>query len=93
MAYRLEFTSKGLHDYQALSERVLRLVDEHLDMLQEDPRPHGVVALRGETSGNYRIRVGSHRIGYEVNDGTRTVTIWQIGDRKRFYERARRRRH
>jgi mRNA-degrading endonuclease RelE of RelBE toxin-antitoxin system len=50
------------------------------------------VALKGAPTGNYRLRVGDHRMGYAVDDEARTVTVWLIAARKRFYQQMRRRR-
>jgi mRNA-degrading endonuclease RelE of RelBE toxin-antitoxin system len=38
------------------------------------------------TEGLWRIRVGDWRIGYEIDDAKRTVTIITVGHRSDFYD-------
>ena len=92
MNYRVELTPAAERDLKSLSDRIRGQVIAALRALVDDPRPPGVVALRGYPTGNYRVRVGSFRVGYEVIDDSQTVKVWQIADRKHFYEKARRRR-
>lgn len=92
MTYRLEFTAQALHDLRGIPASRRAGISAHLDAPAGDPRPPGVVAVKGYPPGNYRLRVGTYRVGYEVDDHAHLITVWQIGDRKRFYERAQRRR-
>jgi len=52
--------------------------------LAENPRPQGVKKLQGQI-GLYRVRVGSFRIVYRIDDPRRVVTITIIADRKDSY--------
>jgi mRNA interferase RelE/StbE len=52
--------------------------------LADDPRPVGYRKLVGR-GGAYRIRVGSYRIIYTVNDGRREVDVGMVDDRKDVY--------
>ena len=65
--------------------RLLRNVEARvaamLRGLIEEPRPDGVKRLKGAES-IYRLRVGSFRILYEVEDGALLVLVIRIGDRK-----------
>lgn len=63
-------------------ERVL----ERLLNLAEDPRPFGVEKLANEDN-TYRIRQGSYRILYEIDDHARRVRVMKIADRKDAYRR------
>ena len=92
MSYSICFTSRAVMDLDDLTAEMHRRVLAKLSALEQDPRPPGAVALKSEAPSCYRLRVQDLRIGYEVDDACRTVTVWQIGDRKRFYERAGRRR-
>jgi mRNA interferase RelE/StbE len=51
--------------------------------LARDPRPEGCQKLSGE--GDYRIRQGSYRVIYSIDDAERTVRILKIGHRKEVY--------
>ncbi len=45
--------------------------------LSEEPRPHGVMKLKGSSDG-YRIRVGNYRVTYEVYDDAKIVAISRV---------------
>jgi mRNA interferase RelE/StbE len=53
--------------------------------LADNPRPHGCLKVKAEAR-LWRIRVGDWRIGYEINDETRSVKIVSIGHRREFYD-------
>jgi mRNA interferase RelE/StbE len=55
-----------------------------IDLLAENPRPPGCVALQGEPAA-YRVRVGDFRILYEVLDGLLLVQVVRIGHRQEVY--------
>ena len=72
---------------------VAKAIAARREALKENPRPPGVKSLAGDLGGSYRLRVrGDYRIGYDVDDKTRTVTVWQVGHRSRFYDEGKRRR-
>ena len=52
--------------------------------LAEDPRPPGCRKLVG-SENDWRIRVGSYRVIYEIADEIRIVRITRIRHRKDFY--------
>jgi mRNA interferase RelE/StbE len=55
-----------------------------IDLLAENPRPPGCVALQGKP-GVFRVRVGDFRILYEVMDGLLLVQVVRIGHRREVY--------
>jgi len=52
--------------------------------LADEPRPDGSRKLRG-AGDLYRIRVGSYRVVYEIDDSIRIVVISRIGHRRDVY--------
>jgi mRNA interferase RelE/StbE len=48
------------------------------------PRPHGCSKLSG-TQDIYRVRVGDHRIVYQVMDHRLLVLVVDIGHRREIY--------
>jgi mRNA interferase RelE/StbE len=52
--------------------------------LAANPTPHGSEKLAGY-SDRYRVRQGSFRIIYFIDDEASEVTIYKIGDRKDVY--------
>jgi mRNA interferase RelE/StbE len=60
----------------------LRLI-EAIDRLATEPAAGGV--LKGEFRGLRRLRVGSYRIVYEVDEGKLTILVVRVGHRKDVY--------
>lgn len=52
--------------------------------LGADPRPAGAIKLTG--GGGWRIRVGTYRVVYLIEDSIRVVTVTRIGHRRDVYE-------
>jgi len=53
--------------------------------LAENPRPDGVVKLKG--AGNeYRIRIGDYRVRYEIGDEELIILLLQCKHRKDVYK-------
>jgi len=67
-----------------ITKQVASRVEQHLEVLHADPRPFGVKKLKGYTN-TYRMRVGNYRIIYSIDDGSRTVTLLTIDNRKDVY--------
>jgi len=62
-------------DRRRVVDRILRLAD--------DPRPPGCQKLSG--NDRYRVRQGSYRIIYSIEDGRLIVLVVKVGDRKDIY--------
>jgi len=52
--------------------------------LAANPRPHGSEKLAGYED-RYRIRQGSYRVVYLIDDAASEVTIYKIGHRREVY--------
>jgi mRNA interferase RelE/StbE len=68
--------------WSTLSDRVL----EKIQNLALEPRPDGVVKLKG-LDNEYRIRAGDYRVRYEVDDENQLVQILQCKHRKDVYRK------
>jgi mRNA interferase RelE/StbE len=60
-----------------------RRIWEKLLGLEEEPTPPGSSTLEG--SDGYRVRVGDHRVVYQIDDRARTVEIVRIAHRRKVY--------
>ena len=67
----------GMPAYQAVLDAMLGL--------GSNPRPPGRIKLADRDA--WRIRVGSYRVVYEVDDTQKTVTVTNIGHRRDVYRR------
>jgi mRNA interferase RelE/StbE len=84
VAYRLEFVSAAQREFLRLPSGVQRRLEPHLSGLELEPRPRGVKAMAGHR-GLFRIRVGDHRILYEIDDSTHVVTVTRVRQRGTAY--------
>lgn len=83
--YSVVITSRAERELKRLDRSTKNRIVSAALRLAEDPRPPGCIKVKtGE--GLWRIRVGDWRIGYEIADVARTVTIMTIGHRREFYE-------
>lgn len=81
--YNLRISHRAIKDIAGLPKEYARLVSQHIDGLQENPRPPGVKRLK-ETK-DYSLRVGMYRILYDVDDESSTVTVYRVKHRREAY--------
>ncbi len=67
MRYRVVIAKVANHQIKKLSRQVQKKVVHILFELAENPRPRGVVKLKG-ADNLYRIRTGDYRIIYSIKD-------------------------
>ncbi len=91
--YHVRVESDALADLKKLPADVREAIRARIEALADDPRRPGATALTGPLKGFHRMRVRrAYRVGYDVDDETQTVTVWQVGHRSKFYNKAARRR-
>jgi mRNA interferase RelE/StbE len=83
--YKVSLRSRANREIRKLDRQILARISESIDGLAADPRPAGCRKVKAK-EGLWRIRVGDWRIGYEIDDGAREVTIITVGHRSEFYE-------
>jgi mRNA interferase RelE/StbE len=82
--YEILIKPSAARELEAIDRRRDRQrVVERIMTLAIAPRPPGCLKLTGREG--YRVRQGSFRILYEIDDGRRTVTIFRIGHRRDVY--------
>ncbi|HEV7798903.1 MAG TPA: type II toxin-antitoxin system RelE/ParE family toxin [Pyrinomonadaceae bacterium] len=83
--YSVTTTSRAERELKRLDRNVKNRIVSTALGLSSNPRPHGCLKVK-TAEGQWRIRVGDWRIGYEIDDEARTVTIITIGHRREFYD-------
>jgi len=81
--YELRFKNSVIKDLRALPRSDVAKVLERIDALRDDPRPPGSEKLSGQE--RYRVRQGSYRIVYEIEDQQVVVTVFKVGHRREVY--------
>lgn len=82
--YTVEFARRAIKSISRLPRKEQQRVRAAIDLLAEEPRPPGCVALAGEDSV-YRVRVGHLRILYEVLDARLVIHVIRVGHRRDVY--------
>ena len=81
--YSVHILPRAVKDILALPRDYARLVSQHIDALQENPRPPDAKKLRG--TGSHSLRVGVYRILYDIDDPSHTVTVYRVKHRREAY--------
>lgn len=84
-AYRVIYGTSAWREIMALSEELQNKIFDKTYSLELDPRPSGCKKLKGN-SGFYRVRVGNHRVIYDIQDAQLVVLVVQVIDRKVGYD-------
>lgn len=83
--YRLLIKTSAAKELEAAGTKTDRKrIVERLQALAVSPRAQGAEKLAGYAD-RYRVRQGSYRIIYLIDDGRREITIFKIGHRKDVY--------
>lgn len=88
MAYSVVFERRAEKELASLQPRDRARLLHAIESLAEEPRPLGVKKLKGETIDIWRIRVGSNRVLYTIEDDRLTVVVVRIGHRKEVYRQT-----
>lgn len=82
--YKVLFKSSADRALKKLPHDVQRRIVGEVETLAYDPRPAGVVKLAGDEN-LWRIRVGNHRVVYEIHDNRPVVLVLRVAHRKDAY--------
>ncbi len=83
MSYAVTILRRAQKELAALPTESYTRVRDAIYALGENRRPPGCLKLSGREG--WRIRVGSYRVIYEIDDAQRTVTVLHIGHRRDVY--------
>lgn len=86
MSYQVILPRPVEKQLNGLPDAIRSSVLQKLSSLEETPRPHGCVKLKGYDD-EYRIRVGDYRIRYQILDKQHVVVILHCLNRKDVYRR------
>ena len=81
--YQIDLRKQAFKDLESIPADYKRLISEHIDSLEQNPRPNDSKKLKGDAG--YSLRVGTYRVLYDIDDKAKTVTIYRIKHRKEAY--------
>lgn len=81
--YELRIKKSVAKDLLGVPKRDVANILHRIRSLAEDPRPAGCEKLSGQE--RYRVRQGTYRIIYAIQDQTLIVTVIKVGHRRDVY--------
>lgn len=84
MQYSITYAPSAAKAIRKLDKPTARRLLHAIEGLANNPRPSGCIQLKGG-GGEFRIRVGDHRIVYDVQDDQLLVLVVKVGHRREVY--------
>jgi len=84
VTYSVRLNRAAERELDRLAPRFHRQVLAKIVALGENPRPQDVKLLKGH-GRSYRVDSGEYRVLYEIDDESRTVLVFRVGNRKDVY--------
>lgn len=81
--YRIYFKASVEKDFRTIPKKDLKKILSGIEELASEPRPPGHEKLTGQEK--YRIRQGTYRIIYSIQDKELTIWVVKVGHRKDVY--------
>ena len=81
--YKIYFKESVEKDIRSIPKKDLKKILLRIGALAKDPRPPGHEKLTGQEK--YRIRQGTYRIIYSIQDNELTIWVVKVGHRKDVY--------
>ena len=88
MRYRVELRPRARSYLRKLPANLQRLIIEHLEALEPNPRPPWCKRLGRDLKGRWSFRVSDYRVVYRIDDDVLVVLVLEIGPRGKVYEDA-----
>jgi mRNA interferase RelE/StbE len=86
MSYTIITPKSVQKQLDGLPNDVYERIVVRIQQLAEDPRPDGVVKMKG-TNDEYRIRVGDYHLRYEIDDENLIVLLLLCKHRRDVYRK------
>ena len=83
-SYTIRFDRKVKKDFRSILAQDIKRIKSAIQDLSNNPRPNGCTKLKG-SNDYYRIRVGSYRIVYSIEDKTLLILMIKVGHRRDIY--------
>jgi len=81
--YKIFFKESVEKDFRSIPKKDLKKILSRIEALAKEPRPQGHEKLSGQEK--YRIRQGTYRIIYSIQDTELTIWVVKVGHRKDVY--------
>ncbi|MFF7554373.1 type II toxin-antitoxin system RelE/ParE family toxin [Streptomyces olivaceus] len=89
MKYAFRFTTAAQRQLRSIARPHAMRILTALTALGDDPyRQDADVKKLTGPSGLFRLRVGSYRVAYQINDGELVILVVTVGDRRDLVYRS-----
>jgi mRNA interferase RelE/StbE len=85
--YSVRLLKTASKELEKLDRSVAKRIIDRLEWLSSNLDSTKLFPLKGELSGLYKLREGSHRIIFEILRSENTIIIHAIGHRREIYKR------
>ncbi len=86
MKYKIIIPRPVQKQLDSLPDFVCNKIIKKIKLLSEDPRPEGVVKLKGYDN-EYRIRIGDYRVRYQIKDKELIILVLRCQHRRDVYKK------
>ena len=87
MSYGVEHNPRAAAELSRLDRTIAEQVERKIAEMAESAEVWQHIALTGRYRGQYRLRVGSYRVVYELDHAGRRIIVVRIQHRSVAYER------
>jgi len=84
--YEVYLEKAAENDLKRLPTTTFHRIIPHIKALAENPRPSSCRKLAG-SKNDWRIRIGDHRVLYEIDEKAKAVRIMRVRHRREVYRR------
>jgi mRNA interferase RelE/StbE len=84
--YEVYLERAAENDLKRLPTTTFHRIISQIRALAENPRPSGCRKLAG-SKNDWRIRIGDHRVLYEIDEKVKVVRIMRVRHRREVYRR------
>ena len=85
MSYSVLLERQAEKELRSLPTAMLFRIDKRILALSDEPRPIGVLKLKGKESAGWRIKIGDYRILYVIDEEHKIIKIYRIKHRRDVY--------
>lgn len=85
MKYSIDYQPPAAKALRKMERQDAKRVASAITALADNPRPRGCEQLKGG-AGEYRIRVGSFRVIYDIRDRELLILVLKVGNRRDVYD-------
>ena len=81
--YKILIKPSAVKELKKIPKKELKKITDRIQALSSDPRPPGCEKLAAQNA--YRIRQGTYRIIYTIEDDQLIILIIKVGHRRDIY--------